>query len=200
MGQAQDDNEQEQPLDRSRLRTIQEAIWKAQMALWDAEDAEFDQLIRRTIVAPLAAVAAAPGPVAGWPEAARKQAAKSARHLGLVIGPAKPADAIAAQREAAIAQLHQLSAPAAEQGRLLSPQQLLDLLRDEFNYRIGTRHLQKLRTDQTGPPYRRIGNQVVYPASLARDWLRHRMSAVVHSTTEETALRSRMRERSPPKH
>jgi hypothetical protein len=79
--------------------------------------------------------------------------------------------------------------PPIEQERLLSDDEMLAMFWQDYRYKIGKRRLQKLRRDQTGPPYHRIGFQVVYPEARARAWIRTRMGKLVRGTAEEAANR-----------
>jgi hypothetical protein len=58
--------------------------------------------------------------------------------------------------------------PPIEHDRLLADHEMLEMFWQDYRYKIGERRLQKLRRDQTGPPYFRVGNQIVYPEARAR--------------------------------
>ena len=72
---------------------------------------------------------------------------------------------------------------------LLTPAQLCELLREEFNIRRSPRRLQDLRMNGRGPPFVRDGLRVLYPRSGGREWARKQLGPLVTSTAEESRNR-----------
>jgi hypothetical protein len=51
------------------------------------------------------------------------------------------------------------------------------------------RTLQQLRRDGGGPPYHRVGNQILYPRDTVDQWAEAKMGPLNRSTSEESARR-----------
>jgi hypothetical protein len=73
--------------------------------------------------------------------------------------------------------------------KLRTPNEEVDYLRERHGIRRSKRTLMLYRRVGGGPPFVRIGNDVLYPGRLTDQWVREQLSEPVSSTSELRARR-----------